>query len=304
MKWPVLFIGIVLVIAVLVFAISYGMPGTSGMGAPTVSTSTEIITSVGSLPYADKEYEFTILHPVTVPPVTTGFEGFLPVTAEPVVGFHFPQSLYQGTNLVDAGVFIGASPEMNKVNACLSTGEQEKSLGTKNINGVNFQVFASSGVGAGNIYDEVSYRTVRSGTCYEIVELLHSGNIGNYPAGSVKQYDHDAFRAMLDTMVGTFAFTAAEGSGVEGKVTTTCATDASDTACAPQVRTIEAYQGVSAVGLFKTAVDGTFRSMLPPGQYELRVDTASSTHCASVGVVITDKNFVTTDISCEAGVQE
>lgn len=91
------------------------------------------------------------------------------------------------------------------------------------------------------------------------------------------------------------------GSGVEGVVLVRCLTDATDVDCMPQVRTIHAYQGVSAVGLFKTTADGSFRNELPPGQYELRVDAASTTDCGSVGVVVAQDAYISTEITCEVG---
>jgi hypothetical protein len=90
-------------------------------------------------------------------------------------------------------------------------------------------------------------------------------------------------------------------SGVEGFVRVRCLTEKSDPACAPQIRTIEAYQGVSSVGLFKSDLDGRFRGELPGGHYELRVSAADSTKCVSVGVVVPVRGFIATNISCEAG---
>jgi hypothetical protein len=91
------------------------------------------------------------------------------------------------------------------------------------------------------------------------------------------------------------------GSGVSGRVQVNCLTSADDPVCAPQVRTIEAYQGVAAVAFFKTALDGTFRSELPAGHYELRVDAPSSTRCVSVGVVVPENSTISTNLQCQAG---
>jgi hypothetical protein len=304
MKWPVVLIGIVLIGAVLIFAMSYGVPNVAGIPTSTSSTTTEIIPGTPSTQYSDAQYKFTIMRPQTSMIATSSFDGFLPITHIPVVGFILPKSLFQGSNLVEAGVFIGASAEADAVNACLGPSDQETPHGTTTINGVIYQVFSSTGAGAGNTYEENSLRTVRNGTCFEIVELLHSGNIGNYPTGQVKQFDQNLYHTMLDSMVHTLAFTGEVGSGVQGSVNIACASNDSDPDCLPQNRVIEAYQGVSAVALFKTAQNGTFRTDLPPGRYELRVDVASSTHCASVGVVVTPATFISTNISCEAGAQE
>lgn len=301
MKWPVVLIGIVLIGAVLVFALAYGSPNVKSV--ETATSTVEIIPGVSSVLYSNAEYNFTVMKPVSIETETAGSEAFLRTTAHQVVAFPFPATLFQGTNLIDAGLYIGASSDSKIVNSCRSPVEGEEQVGTKSINGTVFSVFSSQSAAAGNLYERTEYRTAHNGYCFEIVELLHSGNIGNYPEGSIKQFDPDLFRALLDKMLNTFDFMSPAGSGVEGKVTVLCETDRSDHECAAQVRTIEAYQGISSVALFKTAEDGTFQSQLPPGQYELRVDTASSTHCASVGVVVTENSYIATNISCEVGAQ-
>jgi hypothetical protein len=300
MKWPVVLIGVVLIAAVLIFAISYGSPGSSGISTSTSTTSAEIIPNTPSIAYTNTDYEFSIMHPITASTSAEGFEGFLLPAMKPIVGIYLPESLFTATNLVEAGVFIGVSSDPEALNACLSSREGEEPQGTKLISNKVFQVFSSTDAAAGNIYEETSYRSVRNGDCFELLEMMHSGNIGNYPAGSVKQFDASMMRSILDTMVNTFSFSGQTGSGVEGKVKTSCLNSAN----CEEIRTIEAYQGVSAVALFKTSPDGTFSTELPAGQYELRVDTASSTHCASVGIVVTEGSFISTNISCEEGTVE
>src|SRR3954469_10435025 len=103
MKWPVFFIGVVLVAAVLIFAISYGPPSVSNVSTSTSASTTEIIPGTLSVPYTNTEQSFTILRPETVEVRTTGFEGYLPLTAHPVAALVFPTDLFQGTNLVEAG---------------------------------------------------------------------------------------------------------------------------------------------------------------------------------------------------------
>jgi hypothetical protein len=140
---------------------------------------------------------------------TTGFEGFLPVTKTPVIGFSLSTDLFQGTNLTEAGVYIGATTTPAIVSTCTapqaSAGESE-ATSSAIIGGTSFAEFDSTGAGAGNIYQEKSFRTVKSNACFEIVELLHSGQIANYPSGSVTAFDETKFSGMLDAMVNTFAF--------------------------------------------------------------------------------------------------
>jgi hypothetical protein len=177
--------------------------------ATTTANLPEIIPGTPSVMYSDPQFGFSIYYPSTTVLETTGFDGFLPLTQTPVIGLKLSPDLYQGTNLTEAGVYIGATTTPSIVSACMSpsasSGETEASS-TAAIGAAQFAVFDSTGVGAGNIYQEKAFRTVQSGTCFEIVELLHSGQIANYPSGSVTAFDETKFSGILDAMVNTFAF--------------------------------------------------------------------------------------------------
>jgi len=175
----------------------------------TSPDSIEIIPGTPSIAYTDASFKFTIVHPVSALMQTSGFEGYLPTTQTPVVGFALPESLFAGTNLGDAGVYIGATSSPRVVATCTnpSSADGETLVGDMVVDGAAFKITISTGVGAGNIYDATSYRTVREGTCFEVVELLHSSNIANYTPGTVTQFDRQKISAMLDLMTQTFVFT-------------------------------------------------------------------------------------------------
>ncbi|HUO56481.1 MAG TPA: hypothetical protein VMU27_03550, partial [Candidatus Paceibacterota bacterium] len=80
---------------------------------------------------------------------------------------------------------------------------------TVSLGGAQFAEFTSTGVAAGNTYDIKAYRSNVSGTCFEITEMLHSGNIANYPKGSVTPYDQAQYFAILDAMAQSFSPSAA-----------------------------------------------------------------------------------------------
>ena len=102
-------------------------------------------------------------------------------------------------------------------------------------------------------------------------------------------------------LFGTSTVGTIGSGGVAGIVRVRCLGDDGDPSCEPQVRIIEAYQGISSVGLFKTTPEGVFRAELPPGHYELRVAVASSTRCVSIGIVVPENAFISANLSCEAG---
>ena len=140
--------------------------------------------------------------------MTKGFEAFLPLTQAPAVAIILPQSLFKGTNLAGAGVYIGASssPAVTSKWSVPAAGSLEVAQGTTTINGVTFAIFTSSEGAAGNIYEERIYRALYKGTCFELTELLHSLEIGNFTPGSVIQFDRVKFGGYLEAIVDTITF--------------------------------------------------------------------------------------------------
>ena len=80
----------------------------------------------------------------------------------------------------------------------------ETVTGQKTINGYVFTQSEAVGVGAGNIYDQVIYRTVYNSICYEAVFYMHSGNIGNYTPGTVIEFDRNELVQKFEGILATF----------------------------------------------------------------------------------------------------
>jgi len=207
MKWIIWLI----VIIVILFGGWYLLSQPSSTTNQPTSTATttvpaDIVTGVSNTGYSNSTLDFSILYPSTASTTGTFSSGYLPVTQTPIVAFTLPQSMYQGTNLTEAGVYIGATSTPSIVASCTEASQQndETAAGSSSIGGTAFSVFTSTGVGAGNIYQEKTYRTVRNGSCLEITELLHSGNIDNYPTGSTQQFDQNEFSGILDAIVQTY----------------------------------------------------------------------------------------------------
>lgn len=167
-----------------------------------------IIPGVADIEYRDGEFGFSIMYPETAKTSPTDFAGFLPLTQTPVASFVLPESMYAGTNLAEAGVYIGATSTPELVSLCLTAfpGSGESETASVVINGTTFSVFTSTEAAAGNIYEANAYRTVHNGQCFELVALIHSGNIGNYPEGTVVEFDKAKFRDYLSAILRTFAF--------------------------------------------------------------------------------------------------
>jgi hypothetical protein len=181
---------------------------TTTAASSTTTTLAEIIPWVPTLRYANDKHGFSVDRPKTSTLATAGFEAYLPLTQTPVVAIVLPPSLFKGTNLGEAGVYIGASSAAavtSKWKVPVS-GSAEVAAGTTTVNGATFAVFTSTEPAAGNIYEERVYRTVHEGTCFELTELLHSGNIGNYTPGTVEQFDKVKFGGYLEAIVESFVF--------------------------------------------------------------------------------------------------
>lgn len=130
---------------------------------------------------------------------------FLPT---PLVRVDLPEGSYPGTNFSEAGLTVAVGKDTSAVTSCLLGVSPGSKLlkETKLINGITFYKDVTSGAAAGNIYNSTVYRTVHQNICYEAVLTIHTGNIGNYPEGTVKEVDQDAVQKVLQRLFFTFKF--------------------------------------------------------------------------------------------------
>jgi hypothetical protein len=163
---------------------------------------------MASVPYEDTQLGFSLYRPESSAVHTQGFEAYLPLTQTAVVAIVLPAALFAGTNLGEAGVFIGASssPAVTSKWNLPSVEYGEVPAGTATLGGISFAVFTSTDAAAGNIYEERIYRALHGDVCFEIVELLHSTNIGNYDPGTVVEFDKARFQGYLEAIVQTFSW--------------------------------------------------------------------------------------------------
>ena len=274
----------------------------------------EIISGVPSRVYQNKDFGFRLSYPEGAEIRSEMFEGYLPVTQTGAVGMYLPQSLFDKTNLAEAGVFVGISPRPDAVRDCqiVGQGEANKDLGMTMINGAPFHGFQGVGAGAGNYYDLTIYRTVKNGSCYEIVELLHSGNINNYPPGTVAEFDKAKFSGILETMARTFTFTDNAGSGVMGVVQLgpPCPVERipPDPRCAPRgyKTTIEISKQGSQTVVATTKSDeaGRFKIDLAAGAYAFHPKGGNvMPRCDSETIQVKPHSFTYATLSCDTGIR-
>lgn len=184
---------------------------TTSLQASTPTTIVpEIIPGVPSVLYESQEYGFSLYRPENSGVQNQGFEPYLPLTQSPLVGIVLPKALSEGTNLGEAGVYLGVSASPEAVSGWDQpvAGSAEIAAGIATINGVSFAVFTASEAAAGNLYEERVLRTLRGATCFEVVEFLHSTNIGNYTPGTVTEFDKPLFQGYLEAITQTLTFGA------------------------------------------------------------------------------------------------
>ena len=118
-----------------------------------------------------------------------------------------PKSFEPGTNFGESKFTIGVSSDPDAVSQCLTPQfpNMEK-ISTTTVNGTQFTKFIFSDAGAGNFYDTTSYRTIYNGGCYAIEYTIHSGNIDNYPPGTVTAFDENKIRNIFENMAQSFRF--------------------------------------------------------------------------------------------------
>lgn len=148
--------------------------------------------------YADKTHGFSFAYP----------KGFILAKgggslSDTLVSVALPDSSYKCTNLIGASFNVGLGPSL--LGQCLDLQAGEQAAGEKEIGGTAFRVFYRTGVALGNIYEAISYRTARRGTCFEIVLMLHSGNILKYGSGTV-QFNKPLVLDQLDRILASFKF--------------------------------------------------------------------------------------------------
>ena len=136
---------------------------------------------------------------------------YIPVCDEGMAAcVYISRDKYPGTNFDGAGVSVNIQNSLNTEAKCydfkVSTNAAQNPGGDVSINGVSFKS-ATGGDAATGHFDKIQvYRNFHDGTCYEISTHIGSTNLGNYPPGTVKQFDENQVWQKLQGVVNTFMF--------------------------------------------------------------------------------------------------
>jgi hypothetical protein len=124
------------------------------------------------------------------------------------VSFAFPESFTKGTNLSTDSVI---KVEIIQGKTCsvqnFFAAEDPNSIKSFKIDnpGVFSQMASSTGAGAGNLYEKTVFAAGPNlGMCYGVELFIHSTNIGNYPEGTVKEFDRAKVNDVFNNMLNSF----------------------------------------------------------------------------------------------------
>lgn len=212
---------IALLVVIVVFALfakrqmaSTPTNNTSTSPTSTTPTSTagtnnppEIVGGVQSILYTNKDNGFEIWYPKTAQLIPSN-DIFIFAVKRGIARIMLPESLFKGTNLIEAGVGIGVDDDAEARAKCTEPVEngREKYIGTATLGGAEFSVFEGSEGAAGHLYQYKNYRVVHDGLCYELVAAMNSGDIGVYEPGTTKEFDKNYISGLLGKIVNSFRF--------------------------------------------------------------------------------------------------
>ncbi len=157
--------------------------------------------------YTNSTYGFKFSYPKTMKFATPSYASL----QDKIVEIQIGKDNYPGTNFGDGTFSVSAQSAKSRAE-CLALTPPENGDGFKTktaINGTDFYMTKSTGAGAGNFYESTIYRTVRDigGACIEIMETIHTTNIGNYPEGTVTEVNKTEIQHKLDQILNSFEFT-------------------------------------------------------------------------------------------------
>ncbi len=132
----------------------------------------------------------------------------------PMVQVRFPEDAYQvpKSNFGEAYMTVSSGNDQKAATSCFDFSSLQRmtaSVESRTINGTLFKFATTTDMGAGNIYDSWVYRAQYKQRCYEFALTVHTGNISNYPSGTVVQFDQSRAFSILDQIFETVKFTDA-----------------------------------------------------------------------------------------------
>lgn len=149
--------------------------------------------------YENNEFKFFLDYPSNYVLKDSVRYSFL---TDSIISVDLPEELYEGTNLSEAKLILGASQAEKVVTKCLQADLAEEAAGQIEINNIKYSVFNQMDVAAGNYYEMTLYRAIKNETCYEAVVYLHYGNIMNYDESlGIQEFDSERITSQINTVL-------------------------------------------------------------------------------------------------------
>ncbi len=139
--------------------------------------------------YASSTLGFTLRFPQNyTADQTYVYQGLGPNKTIKGVKFTIPAAATTGTNL-SKDTYLSVEMVPNAATCSASLFVDGGKTATFSDSGVEYSVATTSGAGAGNIYDEAVFAIPGSSPCTAVRYLIHSTQVANYPAGTVREFD-------------------------------------------------------------------------------------------------------------------
>ena len=121
------------------------------------------------------------------------------------------RAYYDGTNLVEASLFVGVTPEEACSSKSLADMPQNPSehgdpAETRNIAGVSFFRDSLWEGAVGNQYGLITYSALHGGNCYRLALFIHCINIHLFYPQTVAEFDRATVLRLFDQVISTFRF--------------------------------------------------------------------------------------------------
>lgn len=141
---------------------------------------------------------------------------YIPVCDDAMVACaYLAGNTYPKTNFDGAGISVNVYPDLKTAVQCynfkVATNAAQNQVPDVSINGVVFKSATGGDAGAGHSEQVQVYRNFHNNQCYEISQHIGSTAIGNYPEGTVTQFNTDEVTQKLQGVVNTFEFSIASG---------------------------------------------------------------------------------------------
>jgi len=117
------------------------------------------------------------------------------------------RAYYDGTNLVEASLFVGVTPEKG----CSSTGipcayEGGAPTEMRDISGVAFSRTSAWEGAVGHQYGLITYSAPHAGNCYRLALFIHCINVHVFYPQTVSEFDRTTVLRLFDQVISTFRF--------------------------------------------------------------------------------------------------